>query len=101
MSFCGQKRSCSFIYSSSLILFLVVTFLHIRPHAQVEASRMLQALKEPYDHVKIQGMTKISIEANHFREFFKGRGAPDVDKDKGFEDNKRRVPSCPDALHNK
>lgn len=54
------------------------------------------------DYVKIQGMRRISTEVEHFREFFKGRvsAASDLNKDKGFEDNKRKVPSCPDALHN-
>ncbi|KAK1380896.1 hypothetical protein POM88_027640 [Heracleum sosnowskyi] len=115
MSFCGTKRSCSFHYSPSLTYFLIITFLFIwlRTPCKVEASRMLQEQKEAIgdtkrlmteeDHVKIQGTRKISTEVEHFREFFRGRAAAasDLNKDKGFEDNKRRVPSCPDALHNK
>lgn len=117
MSFCGRKRSSPFLFSSNCLIFflIILSFLHIWPHThcKVEASRMLQEQKDAYnnaesliredDHVKVQALRKISTEAEHFREFFKARvsAASDLNKDKGFEDNKRRVPSCPDALHNK
>ncbi|KAI3817192.1 hypothetical protein L1987_10981 [Smallanthus sonchifolius] len=38
-----------------------------------------------------------------YKRFFNGRFSrlnSTVPKDKNFEDNKRRVPSCPDPLHN-
>lgn len=35
-----------------------------------------------------------------FHKYFNGRAFGFNKTEKGFEDNKRRVPSCPDPLHN-
>lgn len=37
-----------------------------------------------------------------YRKFFNGRSTKKIKetKAKGFQENKRQVPSCPDALHN-
>ncbi|KAI3796160.1 hypothetical protein L1987_38825 [Smallanthus sonchifolius] len=35
-----------------------------------------------------------------YTKFFNGRFTTTVSKGTGFQENKRKVPSCPDALHN-
>lgn len=79
---------------------------------------MLQEEKEAFGDAKRsitqdgqEKMRKISSEADHFRDFFNGKVVAhsdfnnnnnnnSTDNNKGFQDNKRRVPSCPDPLHN-
>lgn len=95
MSFSGERRS---VVSSSLMVMLIISLLHIWAFSvcRVSATRILQANTE-----QSQTMKANKNQADQFHNFFNGR-VSDLNKtDKGFQENKRRVPSCPDPLHNK
>ncbi|WOH07703.1 hypothetical protein DCAR_0727136 [Daucus carota subsp. sativus] len=110
MSFSGRKRSCSATYTSSLILLLTISCLYTwaSTSCKAEAYRILREQKQaPQDQ---QQMRNITAEADRFREFFSSKVSQDsdlsnnnnnsTDTNKGFQEEKRRVPSCPDPLHN-
>ncbi|KAK1389984.1 hypothetical protein POM88_018162 [Heracleum sosnowskyi] len=111
MSFSGSKRSCSLMSISSLVLLLTISCLltWTLSNCKVEALRILQEEKEASRDDQ-ENMRKITSQADHFREFFNGKVVAhsdlnnkkknSTDNKKGFQDDKRRVPSCPDPLHN-
>ncbi|KAM7484565.1 hypothetical protein LguiA_000574 [Lonicera macranthoides] len=95
MSFSGERRS---VVYSSLMVLLIISLLHIWAFClcSVSATRILQANTE-----QSQTMKANKNQAEQFRNFFNGRVFNVNETDKGFQENKRRVPSCPDPLHNK
>ncbi|KAG8366615.1 hypothetical protein BUALT_Bualt17G0098200 [Buddleja alternifolia] len=101
MSFSGEKRP---FYPSPLVLLLIISLLHIRVPSQSKAvairiiPRSLGALEEPPPPPGKINQTKI------FKEYFNGRisdlNSTTTSTNGTFLDYKRRIPSCPDALHN-
>lgn len=106
MSFSGSKRSYSLLYTCSLVVLLTISTLLLwaSTECKVEASRILQEAPADAkrsitqdDQVNVN-MRKIS---SHFREFVAPHShLNNNNSTEGFQDDKRRVPSCPDPLHN-
>lgn len=111
---CGLSSEMSFgssrrlMYSSSLVVVLVVFVLQIWVcsdcNCKAGAIRLLQEngmekFKESSDITEDNYKSK----EKHFRKYFNERANTSYGfnkTEKGFEENKRRVPSCPDPLHN-
>ncbi|EEF30754.1 conserved hypothetical protein [Ricinus communis] len=111
MSFDSSRRV---LFSSSMMMVVAVLLIFllqiwICSDCKAEAIRAfpdnsnsnnsnMEKLRErrrniPADH----NASKVDL----FRKFFDGRVSSFNNRtEKGFEDNKRRVPSCPDPLHN-
>ncbi|KAL7171209.1 hypothetical protein ACSBR2_035954 [Camellia fascicularis] len=82
----------SLIYSSLVVLFLIITTYF----STVGAIRIHPP---PPNRVATAKQTQNDL----FQKYFHGR-AYDLNNTtthSGFQDSKRRVPSCPDPLHNK
>ncbi|KAK4410316.1 UNVERIFIED_CONTAM: hypothetical protein Scaly_0127400 [Sesamum calycinum] len=99
MSFSGGKRP---LYSSSLaLLLLLISLVHIWVSGQTtaEAIRILaeegQSMEPP---PPAPGKNQTEI----FREYFNSRLSDlnSTTTNATFVDYKRRIPSCPDPLHN-
>ncbi|KZV50310.1 Clavata3/esr-related 43 [Dorcoceras hygrometricum] len=91
MSFSGRKTWV-------LPLFLVViSFLHILNPGQTKAA----AIRTSPQHI-MEPPSPEKNPAQAFREYFNGRASSDLDSRRNgtFFDSKRRIPSCPDPLHN-
>ncbi|GMP83304.1 hypothetical protein CsSME_00037266 [Camellia sinensis var. sinensis] len=85
----------SLIYSSLVVLFLIITTYF----STVGAIRIHPPPPPPPNGVAIAKQTQNDL----FQKYFHGR-AYDLNNNttqSGFQDSKRRVPSCPDPLHNK
>ncbi|KAJ6721142.1 CLAVATA3/ESR (CLE)-RELATED PROTEIN 27 [Salix viminalis] len=105
MSFGSSRR---LMCSSSLVVVLVIFVLQIWVcsdcNCKAGAIRLLQEnglgkLKESSDITKDSYKSK----EKHFRKYFDERINTSYGfnkTEKGFEESKRRVPSCPDPLHN-
>ena len=111
---CGLSSEMSFgssrrlMCSSSLLVILVIFVLQIWVcndcNCKAGAIRLLQEnglekLKENSDITKDSYKSK----EKHFRKYFDERINTSYGfnkTEKGFEESKRRVPSCPDPLHN-
>ncbi|KAK9063736.1 hypothetical protein SSX86_017608 [Deinandra increscens subsp. villosa] len=103
MSFSGTRRR-SAVYSSMvvlLIIFLVLQIWALNPNCcRVAAIRTPPPPPPPPPPPSAKDSDEIK-RSELFKRFFNGRrnftASP---KDKSFEDMKRKVPSCPDPLHN-
>ncbi|PRQ40360.1 hypothetical protein RchiOBHm_Chr4g0435171 [Rosa chinensis] len=116
MSFAGGSRRWQLRYSSLAVALTVMSVLQIwvcsdDRYCKAGAIRVLPApgnvnqhhhphvtSQHPEEHEKKKKASKEEL----FRKFFSGiSSASKLNKtEKGFEDSKRRVPSCPDPLHN-
>lgn len=95
--------------SSSLVLLLVmlsVSHFCAFSHCRVGAIRVLLPSKETTDQAQTMKPNKINQE-DLFQKYFNRTSASDVNTStsrnstqKGFQESKRTVPSCPDPLHN-
>lgn len=127
MSFAGGgRRRRQLRYSSLAVALIVMCVLHIwvcfGNHCKAGAIRVLPPPANvdnvnhhhphPHPHVisKLEEQVdnnkknKASTTEDLFRRFFSGISSSSASKfnqtEKGFEESKRRVPSCPDPLHN-
>ncbi|PWA86124.1 hypothetical protein CTI12_AA143300 [Artemisia annua] len=93
----GKKRRSS----TMVLLFIFFWLLQIcvlnNECCSVRAIRILSSSSKELNEIK---------RANLFKKFFNGdqyrqkMNTTSVSKGKGFQENKRMIPSCPDALHN-
>nr|QLJ82594.1 clavata3/endosperm 27 [Panax ginseng] len=90
MSFSGGKRTSSIMYSS-LVVLLIIPMLHIWAFKV----RAIRILAEEAQTGKDQTQTD---DQYIFRKFF---NVTLSHLNNTLQENKRRVPSCPDPLHNK
>ncbi|CAI9761978.1 unnamed protein product [Fraxinus pennsylvanica] len=101
MSFSGGRRA---VVYSSLIVLLIISVLHIWVFNEnkAEAIRILQ--EKPMEEVERETRTVESAknQTEIFRKYFNARLSDLNTTENGtFTDSKRRIPSCPDPLHNK
>lgn len=92
MWFESSNRSRRRLLYLSLVVLLVTTLLQV----EVEAIRVLPAGN---DVANVEFKSKEDL----FNKYFSGRSTsfgPNNTTKKGFDEIKRRVPSCPDPLHN-
>ncbi|EXB97038.1 hypothetical protein L484_014649 [Morus notabilis] len=111
MSLAGDRRR--------VVLYFCVVALLIVPMSQIwlcrecckaGAARLLRGDDATWKVEQIDGGDstamgysndhKKSSEEEFFDRFFNGRNLNFNQTEKGFEESKRRVPSCPDPLHN-
>lgn len=101
MKLAGGRKT---MFSSLVVMLIIFSALHIWVccDCKAGASRIfpghgMAKLKENY------GSSDSRSKDELFRKFFNGgRTASDFNNSgKGLEETKRRVPSCPDPLHNK
>ncbi|OVA04989.1 hypothetical protein BVC80_1211g53 [Macleaya cordata] len=109
MSLAGGRRSFMF----SLVFLLIISVLQIWvccDNCKVGAIRIFPANNWANHHHYDKFLSEKKMKKNSeemFKRFFNGGAAGRRDFDfnrtekSGFEDSKRRVPSCPDPLHNK
>ncbi|KAJ9140740.1 hypothetical protein P3X46_031348 [Hevea brasiliensis] len=104
MSFASSRRSI--IYSSSLavlVVFLIfVLQIWMCSECKAGAIRIFPDNGIP-PNLKPKNISTTDNKASKehlFHKFFNGRTSSFNTSKKGFEENKRRVPSCPDPLHN-
>ncbi|GLU04745.1 hypothetical protein SLE2022_218770 [Rubroshorea leprosula] len=100
MSWVGRRRR---LFSSVAVLWIIFMLqIWVCCECRAGAMRILSGnrMSVKMAPVESQGMT--SEEKNEmFRKFFNGRRTFDFNRtDKGLEESKRKVPSCPDPLHN-
>ncbi|KAJ8758490.1 hypothetical protein K2173_000211 [Erythroxylum novogranatense] len=94
--------SAKIVNSSSSLLVVLVFFLlqiWVCPDSKVGAVRMLSENglpKHKFNSITAKEVKKEDI----FRKSLIGKDHSFNSTDKGLEDSKRRVPSCPDPLHN-
>ncbi|GAA0155498.1 hypothetical protein LIER_13212 [Lithospermum erythrorhizon] len=99
MSFSIGRRSAMF---SALVLLLIISLLHVWG-GKVGAIRLFQENIGPSR--KLGQATKSSMNQTElFYKYFSGKLSDlknsTSSRNGTFEDSKRRVPSCPDPLHN-
>lgn len=109
MSFSGTRRG-STVYSSMVVLLIIFLVLQIwalnSDCCRVTAIRTsLSPPPPPLSSSSSSSKDADEIKRSElYKRFFSGRFArlnsTTVLKDKSFQENKRRVPSCPDPLHN-
>lgn len=120
MSFAGGRRRRLLRYSS-LAVALIVIWVCFGNHCKAGAIRVLpppanvdnvnhhhphppHVISKLEEQVDKKKKNKASTKEELFRKFFSGISSSSASKfnqtEKGFEDSKRRVPSCPDPLHN-
>nr|XP_027095903.1 CLAVATA3/ESR (CLE)-related protein 43 isoform X2 [Coffea arabica] len=109
MSFAGGRTSV--MYSSLVVLLIIISVLHIWVFSEksggVGALRILPGSRVALEKVDHQTLKKSNSIKNHtqlFREYFRQRVSDlnSTNQNNGtFQESKRRVPSCPDPLHNK
>ncbi|CAK9159492.1 unnamed protein product [Ilex paraguariensis] len=95
------------IIYSSLLLLLIISVLNIWvfSDSQVVALRLLQedmvAREQRGQTMKKDNKNAVEGDALLQNDF--NGGVPDLNNttQHGFQENKRTIPSCPDALHNK
>ncbi|KAI3818301.1 hypothetical protein L1987_12105 [Smallanthus sonchifolius] len=101
MSFPGRRRG-STMYSIIVLLLIVLSMLQIwvlsGDCCRVRAIRIFSSSSSSTDSDEIK-------RSELYRKFFNGRFTQKINattgsKGKGFQENNRKVPSCPDALHN-
>ncbi|KAG2666776.1 hypothetical protein I3760_15G080400 [Carya illinoinensis] len=108
MSFAGGWR----LMCSTLVVLLILSVLQIwvccEYSCQASAIRILPAgngsmakLRRKESSISHGSVDKKSKE-ELLHKYFNGKtfGFSNMSSDKGFEENKRKVPSCPDPLHN-
>ncbi|XWS34957.1 hypothetical protein CRYUN_Cryun21dG0082200 [Craigia yunnanensis] len=88
------------LYSSGVVL-LIISILQLWVFCDCRAGAMRifpgNAMRKMTES---QGMKENKDKADLFQKYFNGRSFSFNATDKGFEESKRRVPSCPDPLHN-
>lgn len=121
MSFAGGRRRRQLRYSS-LAVALIVIWVCFGNHCKAGAIRVLpppanvdnvnhhhhphppHVISKLEEQVDKKKKNKASTKEELFRKFFSGISSSSASKfnqtEKGFEESKRRVPSCPDPLHN-
>ncbi|CAK9316867.1 unnamed protein product [Citrullus colocynthis] len=85
-----------------LILILWVSQIWVCCHCQVRASRVFPPPPPP-PHTADKSLTgeeKDNAKNELLQQYFNGRAFDRHRADEGFENSKRRIPSCPDPLHN-
>ncbi|KAD2804282.1 hypothetical protein E3N88_37659 [Mikania micrantha] len=98
MSFSGE-RSRSAVYSSMVVLmiiFLVLQIWALNTNCCVVTATRTPPLPPPPLPPSAKDSDDLKT-SELYKRFFNGRYPP---KDQSFDDFKRRVPSCPDPLHN-
>ncbi|PIN22068.1 hypothetical protein CDL12_05228 [Handroanthus impetiginosus] len=96
MTFPGGKRP---FYPSSLAVLLIISLVHVWVSSQVGAIRTFPHVQEESQPPPPPPWKKNQTEI--FREYFSGRVSDLKSSTTGtFLDDKRRIPSCPDPLHN-
>ncbi|CAK9149333.1 unnamed protein product [Ilex paraguariensis] len=98
MSFPGGRR----ILYSSLVVLLIISVLHIWVFSdiQVGAIRILSEERGAEEN-KSPTLKANKNQSDISGKYFSGRVLDLNSTQKGFQENKRAVPSCPDPLHNK
>ncbi|KAI3720041.1 hypothetical protein L6452_20948 [Arctium lappa] len=99
MSLSGRRRRSTTMYVLLLILFSVLQiWVFSSDCCRVRAIRttLSSSSKQDSDEIKRSEL---------YSKYFNGRypkviNTATVSKGKGFQENKRKIPSCPDALHN-
>ncbi|CAK7326575.1 unnamed protein product [Dovyalis caffra] len=104
MSFGSSRR---IMYSSSLVAVLIIFVLQIWVCSDCNCKAGAIRILRENGMAKFKEISNITTgnyksQAEHFRKYFNERASTyGFNKtEKGFEENKRRVPSCPDPLHN-
>ncbi|CAA0815237.1 CLAVATA3/ESR (CLE)-related protein 43 [Striga hermonthica] len=99
MSSPGCKRR---LYPSSLVALLIVSLLYIWASSS-QTKAVAIRLFPPSSRALVengQSTEPVKSRTQVFREYFKGR-VSDLNNNNGtFADYKRKIPSCPDPLHN-
>ncbi|KAI3467091.1 hypothetical protein Pfo_023754 [Paulownia fortunei] len=103
MSFSGGKRP---FYSSSLVVLLIISLLHIWVSSQSKVVA-IRIFPQRLVAVEEEGQTMEPAppagknQTEIFKEYFNSR-LSDLNgtTNDTFVDYKRRIPSCPDPLHN-
>ncbi|XWS68863.1 hypothetical protein CRYUN_Cryun04dG0130300 [Craigia yunnanensis] len=86
---------------SSMVVLLIISVLHIWVFCDCRAGAMrIFPGKGMRKITESQGMKDSEGKGDLFQKYFNGRSFSFNRTDKGFEESKRRVPSCPDPLHN-
>ncbi|EOY00178.1 Clavata3/esr-related 43, putative [Theobroma cacao] len=86
---------------SSVVVLLIIFFLQIWVCCDCRAGaiRILPG-NGMRKMTESQGMKDNKGKGDLFQKYFNGRSFSFNKTDRGFEESKRRVPSCPDPLHN-
>ncbi|KAL8268900.1 hypothetical protein R6Q59_002698 [Mikania micrantha] len=106
MSFSGRSRGSSYM---NLIMLLLIVFSLLQIWVLNSDCYRVRAIRISSSSSSSSRRSKDSDEIKSselYRKFFNGRltqnrNNTSVSKGTGFQENKRKVPSCPDALHNK
>ncbi|OAY47304.1 CLAVATA3/ESR (CLE)-related protein 27 [Manihot esculenta] len=104
MSFASSRRSI--MYSSSLVALVVFLIFMLQiwvcSDCKAGAIRIFpdNGMPSKLKHRNITTTDNKATKQDLLRKFFNGRASSFNSSKKGFEENKRRVPSCPDPLHN-
>ncbi|OAY31320.1 hypothetical protein MANES_14G102600v8 [Manihot esculenta] len=104
MSFSSSRRSI--MYSSSLLVLVVflifVLQIWVCSDCKAGAIRIFpdNGMAPNLKQRNISTTDNKDSKEDLFHKFFNGRQYSFNTTKKGFEENKRRVPSCPDPLHN-
>ncbi|KAL1343022.1 hypothetical protein AAHE18_09G198900 [Arachis hypogaea] len=89
-----------------VVVILVTLFLHMWQCRQVAAIRVFPRGDEPpnveFSSHRITAVATKIANRDLINKYFNGRtaAAAAATTQKGFDESKRRVPSCPDPLHN-
>ncbi|KAG7032076.1 CLAVATA3/ESR (CLE)-related protein 43, partial [Cucurbita argyrosperma subsp. argyrosperma] len=102
---CTRRIATSSSSSFALLIFILwVSQIWVCSHCQARASRIFPPPPPHTADTTLTGDQKYNANANAEREllrkYFKGKAFDRHRRDEGFEDSKRRIPSCPDPLHN-
>uniref|UniRef100_A0A5B7BC09 Putative CLAVATA3/ESR (CLE)-related protein 27 n=1 Tax=Davidia involucrata TaxID=16924 RepID=A0A5B7BC09_DAVIN len=99
MSFAGGRR---IMYSSLVVVLLIISVLHIWVFSDCRVGAIrIYPPSSVAEEEESQTMKATKSEGDLFHKYFNGRVSDLNSTQNGFQDNKRRVPSCPDPLHNK
>ncbi|GER28484.1 clavata3-like [Striga asiatica] len=103
MSSPGRKRP---LYPSSLVALLIISLLYIWVSSS-QTKAVAIRLFPPSSRALVengQSMEPVKSQTQVFREYFKGRLSDlknnTANNNGTFADYKRKIPSCPDPLHN-
>ncbi|KAK9276765.1 hypothetical protein L1049_006301 [Liquidambar formosana] len=99
MSYSGGRR----IVYPSLVVLLMISVLQIWVccDCQAGAIRIFPGNSVAKGREVVQDMKDKKSKEELFHKYFNGRAFDFNTSGNGFEESKRRVPSCPDPLHNK
>ncbi|PON95933.1 CLAVATA3/ESR (CLE)-related protein [Trema orientale] len=104
MSFAGGRRVFLYFFMVALLVFPALQ-IWVCPNCRAGAARVFPGFHDDATSAKKKkrgGRDHEELFDKYY--FFNGRTRRDPNLNetdqKGFEDSKRRVPSCPDPLHN-